>query len=155
MSKFELCEKIGLTVIFSFLLTHSNLAISSPSNRSDRDPQISREVNKHAQKSDEYSCEAYAAGYATAKTKQYYIEICGGPNRQNVSFYAIKTNGDPQKAEREKISVDNVSLKTGIYIATQDKFTYTLTPKIFSIQRSGKIIVKEQVIKYTNLSKIK
>jgi hypothetical protein len=153
MSKFELCEKIGLTVIFSLLLTHTDLAFSSQSNRPKVEIQKPIELHRQAQNSDADGCEAYAAGYAVARTKQYYIAICGGSNRKNMSFYAAKTNDPSEKSEREKIQIDNVSFKNGIYTAIRGRDTYVLTPRVFSLRRDGKILVKEMVVKYTNLSR--
>jgi hypothetical protein len=155
MNKFELCEKIGLTLIFSLLLTHSDLAFSSQSTRPQIESKKAIEVNINiqAQNSDADGCEAYAAGYAIARTKKHYIAICGGSNRKNLSFYIAKTNDTPEKSEREKIQIDNVSFKNGIYTAIRGSDTYVLTPRVFSLRRDGKILVKEMVVKYTNLSR--
>lgn len=153
MNKIELCEKIGLTVIFSLLLTHSDLAFSSQSTRPQIESKKPIEVKIQAQTSDADGCEAYAAGYAIARTKQHYIAICGGSNRKNISFYVAKTNDAPKKSEREKVQIDNVAFKNGIYTATEGRDTYVLTPRVFSIKRDGKILIKEVVVKYTNLSR--
>ena len=153
MNKFELCEKIGLTLIFSLLLTHSDLAFSSQSTRPQIESKKPIEVKIQAQISDAYGCEAYAAGYAIARTKQHYIAICGGSNRKNLSLYVAKTNEAPEKSEREKVQIENVSFKNGIYTAARGRDTYVLTPKVFSLRRDGKILIKETVVKYTNLSR--
>ncbi len=153
MNKFELCEKIGLTVIFSLLLTHSDLAFSSQAARLQIDRKKPIEVKIQAQNSDADGCEAYAAGYAVARTKQHYIAICGGSNRKNLSFYVAKTNDTPEKSERGKIQIDNVSFKNGIYTAVRGRDTYVLTPRLFSLRRDGKILIREVVVKYTNLSR--
>lgn len=153
MNKIELCEKIGLTLIFSLLLTHSDLAFSSQSVRPQIESKKPIEVKIQAQNSDADGCEAYAAGYAIARTKQHYIAICGGSNHKSLSFYVAKTNEAPEKSERGKIQIDNVSFKNGIYTATRGRDTYILTPRVFSIRRDGKILVKETVVKYTNLSR--
>ncbi|WP_310484659.1 hypothetical protein [Chamaesiphon sp. VAR_48_metabat_403] len=153
MSKFELCEKFGLTIIFGLLLTHTDLAFSSQSNRPKVEIQKPIVANIQAQNSDADGCEAYAAGYAVARTKRYYIAICGGSNRKNMSFYAAKTNDTPEQSERGKIQIDNVSFKNGTYTATRGRDTYILTPRLFSLRRDGKILVRETVVKYTNLSR--
>jgi hypothetical protein len=153
MNKFEFCEKIGLTIIFSLLLTHSDLAFSSQSVRPQIESKKPIEVNIQAQNSDADGCEAYAAGYAIARTKQHYIAICGGSNRKNLSFYVAKTNQATEKSERGKIQLDNVSFKNGIYTATRGRDTYVLTPRLFSLRRDGKILIKEMVVKYTDLSR--
>jgi hypothetical protein len=51
MSKFELCEKFGLTIIFGLLLTHTDLAFSSQSNRPKIEIQKPIAVNIQAYKS--------------------------------------------------------------------------------------------------------
>lgn len=153
MNKFELCEKIGLTVIFGLLLTHSDLAFSSQSSLPQIESVKLSAVNSQAQNSDDNGCEAYAAGYAVARTKRYYIAICGGSNRKNLSFYLAKTNDPPEKSEREKVQIDNVSFKNGTYTAIRGRDTYVLTPRVFSLRRDGKILIREIVTKYTNLSR--
>jgi hypothetical protein len=154
MNKFELCEKIGLTVIFSLLLTHSDLAFSSQSNRPQIESKKLIELYRQAQTSDADGCEAYAAGYAIARTKQYYIAICGGSNRKNLSFYAVKPSDAPEKSEREKIQIGNISFENGVFTATKGRDTYILTPKIFTLRRNGKMIIKETVVKYIKLSRL-
>jgi hypothetical protein len=50
------------------------------------------------------TCEAYARAFASAKTKRYYIEICGSKDGKFLSLFAVKQN-DPN-AERDKIQID-------------------------------------------------
>lgn len=154
MSKFTLYGKIILTAIFSLLFADPPIVLSLPKNRSPIESDNAIELNWQAQNSDEDGCEAYANGYAVARTKQYYIAICGGKNKKDLSFYAIKTNDSPEKAEREKIQVDNVLYANGTYAARKGRNTYVLTPKFLIFRRDGRIVIKEKVVKYKVLSKL-
>lgn len=101
-------------------------------------------------------CLEFSHGFILAKTKSFYIEICGSQTRP-MSYY-ISTNhlGKSQKPEQifdllthkfnRQIPSDREK-----FIAIRGNIKHILTPKYLIIQQKGLIIVTEPVIYYRRL----
>ncbi|MCY7337550.1 MAG: hypothetical protein LH613_15295 [Chamaesiphon sp.] len=102
------------------------------------------------------ACIEFSHGFVLAKTKSFYIEICGSRTRP-MSYY-ISTNrlGKSQKPEKifdvaftrfnRQIPSDREE-----FIAIRGNIKHTLTPRYLRIQQKGLIIVTEPVIYYRRL----
>lgn len=101
-------------------------------------------------------CFEFSHGFVLAKTKSFYIEICGSRTRP-MSYY-ISTNrlGKSQKPEKifdvafnrfnRQIPSDREE-----FIAILGNIKHTLTPRYLRIQQKGLTIVTEPVIYYRRL----
>ena len=101
-------------------------------------------------------CLEFSHGFVLAKTKSFYIEICG--SRTKPMSYYISTNrqGKSQKPEKIFDVVFNkfnrqIPSEHEKFIATRGNIKHTLTPKYLRIQQQGVIIVTEPVIYYRRL----
>jgi hypothetical protein len=101
-------------------------------------------------------CIEFSHGFVLAKTKSFYIEVCG--SRTKPLSYYVSTNrlGKSQKPEKIFDVVFNkfnrqIPSDREKFIATRGNITHTLTPKYLRIQQQGLIIVTEPVIYYRRL----
>ena len=101
-------------------------------------------------------CIEFSHGFVLAKTKSFYIEICG--SRTSPMSYYVSTNRQSKSQKPEKIFdvVFNrfnrqIPSDREEFIATKGNIKHTLTPKYLRIQQQGLIIVTEPVIYYRRL----
>ncbi|GEM_PF-4976322 len=101
-------------------------------------------------------CLEFSHGFVLAKTKSFYIEICGGRTRPMSYYISTNRRGKSQKPEKIFDVVFNrfnrrIPSDREKFIVIRGNIRHTLTPKYLRIQQKGLIIVTEPVIYYRRL----
>jgi hypothetical protein len=115
-------------------------------------PQIDRH---HIGLVNDNACMEYAGGFVVAKTKSFYIEICGSKDRP-LSFYSVKKKFGNTVSE-VNINLKNYTFnnkkasKSEKFIAVNGNTQYNLNRNFLTVTKDGKIVSKEKVISYQRL----
>jgi hypothetical protein len=102
------------------------------------------------------ACMEYAGGFVVAKTKSFYIEICGSKDRP-LSFYAVKKKFGNIVSE-VNIDLKNYTFnnrkasKSEKFIAVNGNAQYNLNRNFLTVTKDGKIKSQEKVISYQRLN---
>lgn len=83
--------------------------------------------------------------FARAKTKNFFIYICGN---ENPSSYLSVTRKSNRIVNLPLTKFDQNGAKANRYIATNGNISFVLTNKVLRVSRSGRNVVKEKVLKW-------
>ena len=86
--------------------------------------------------------------FVKAETKSFITYICGGAIPS--SYIAIARNGSTPIINLALQSYNSGKSDTSKYVANQGNISYTLTRKALRISQSGRSVIKEKILKWSN-----
>lgn len=101
-------------------------------------------------------CLEYSRGFVLAKTKRFYIEICGSRTRPLTYYISKNYLGKPRKSELifdiRSYRFRRQSPSEGeFFVAVKSNLNHTLTRRQLTIRQKGSIVLTEPVIYYRRL----
>jgi hypothetical protein len=154
LSTFVLNSLLFVTVSLNYPIDLAASGMLRPIDDGKIDPRIAK---TRTNASEATACMEYSGGFVFAKTRKYYIEICGSKTKPLSYYISNNKVGDSKRTDLvldlKSYTFDRqVPRNNEKFIAVKGDTQYILTRTSMTVKRKNRIVATEKVIYYRRLT---